>query len=66
MIVVVLYHVFDGAVEEEAPVIVPAMVLYALCIMGFRYANFLFKQESRSPTYATDSTRQDSCPKPAN
>jgi diguanylate cyclase (GGDEF)-like protein len=46
MIVVLLYHVFDGTAEEEKPVIVLAMVLYALCIMGFRYANF-FKHESR-------------------
>jgi diguanylate cyclase (GGDEF)-like protein len=46
MIVVLLYHVFGGTAEEEKPVIVLAMVLYALCIMGFRYANF-FKHESR-------------------
>ncbi len=46
MIVVLLYHVFGGTGEEEKPVIVLAMVLYALCIMGFRYANF-FKNESR-------------------
>ena len=46
MIVVLLYHVFGGTNEEEKPVIVLAMVLYAMCIMGFRYANF-FKHESR-------------------
>ena len=46
MIVVLLYHVFGGTTEDEKPVIVLAMVLYALCIMGFRYANF-FKHESR-------------------
>jgi diguanylate cyclase (GGDEF)-like protein len=46
MIVVLLYHVFGGTNEEEKPVIVLAMVMYALCIMGFRYANF-FKHESR-------------------
>lgn len=46
MIVVLLYHVFGGTDEEEKPVIVLAMVLYVLCIMGFRYANF-FKHESR-------------------
>ncbi len=46
MIVVLLYHVFGGTAEEEKPIIVLAMVLYALCIMGFRYANF-FKHESR-------------------
>jgi len=46
MIVVLVYHVFGGTGEEEKPVIVLAMVLYALCIMGFRYANF-FKHESR-------------------
>lgn len=46
MFVVLLYHVFGGTVEEEKPVIVLAMVFYALCIMGFRYANFC-KHESR-------------------
>ena len=44
MIVVLLYHVFGGTQEEDQPVIVLAMVLYAMCIMGFRYANF-FKHE---------------------
>lgn len=46
MIVVLLYHVFGGTSEEDKPVIVLGMVMYALCIMGFRYANF-FKNESR-------------------
>ena len=46
LIVVLLYHAFGGTEEEERPVIVLAMVLYAGCIMGFRYANF-FKFESR-------------------
>jgi len=46
MTVVLLYHVFGGTAEEEKPVIVLAMVLYATCIMGFRYVNF-FKHESR-------------------
>lgn len=46
LVVVLLYHVFGGTGEEEKPVIVLAMVLYALCIMSFRYANF-FKHESR-------------------
>ncbi len=46
MIVVLLYHVFGGIEPEHQPSIVVAMVLYALCIMGFRYANFL-KYESR-------------------
>ncbi len=46
MVVVLLYHVFGGTDEEAKPVIVLAMVVYAVCIMGFRYANF-FKHESR-------------------
>jgi diguanylate cyclase (GGDEF)-like protein len=46
MIVVLLYHAFGGIAEEDQPTTVVAMVLYALCIMGFRYANF-FKHESR-------------------
>ena len=46
MVVVLSYYVFGGIVEEEKPVIVLAMVLYAMCIMGFRYVNF-FKHESR-------------------
>lgn len=46
MIVVLLYHAFGGIAEDDHPVTVVAMVLYALCIMGFRYANF-FKHESR-------------------
>ena len=46
MVVVLLYHVFGGTDEEAKPVIVLAMGVYAVCIMGFRYANF-FKHESR-------------------
>ncbi|MDP2133919.1 MAG: GGDEF domain-containing protein [Sulfuritalea sp.] len=46
MIVVLLYHAFGGIREENQPVIVLAMVLYAMCIMGFRYVNFL-QHESR-------------------
>jgi len=46
MIVVLLYYAFGGIDVEDQPVIVLAMVLYASCIMGFRYANF-FKHESR-------------------
>jgi diguanylate cyclase (GGDEF)-like protein len=46
MIVVLLYHAFGGIHPEAQPVTVMAMVLYAVCIMGFRYANF-FKHESR-------------------
>ena len=46
MIVVLLYHAFGGIGEENQPVIVLAMVLYAMCIMGFRYVNFL-QHESR-------------------
>ena len=34
MIVVLLYHVFGGTGEEDKPVIVLGLVLYALCIMG--------------------------------
>ena len=46
LVVVLSYYVFGGIGEDEKPVIVFAMVLYAMCIMGFRYANF-FKHESR-------------------
>ena len=46
MVVVLSYYVFGGIVDEEKPVIVLAMVLYAMCIMGFRYVSF-FKHESR-------------------
>ena len=46
LIVVLLYHVFGGIEPELQPGIVFAMVLYAICIMGFRYVNF-FKYESR-------------------
>ena len=44
--VVLLYYVFGGTSAEDKPVITIAMVLYVMCIMGFRYANF-FKHESR-------------------
>lgn len=46
MIVVLLYHSFGGVKDEDQPVVVLAMVLYAMCIMSFRYANF-FQHESR-------------------
>lgn len=40
LIVVLLYHAFGGVNVEDQPVVVLAMVIYAICIMGFRYANF--------------------------
>ena len=46
MVVVLLYHAFGGIEPDDQPALVVAMVMYALCIMGFRYANF-FKHESR-------------------
>jgi len=46
LVVVLVYYVFGGTQPEDKPVIALAMVLYAMCIMGFRYANF-FKRESR-------------------
>ena len=46
LIMVLLYHVFGGTEPDDRPVIVLGMVISALCIMGFRYANF-FKSESR-------------------
>ncbi len=46
LILVLLYHVFGGTAPDDKSVLVLAMVLYAGCIMGFRYANF-FKHESR-------------------
>ena len=46
MIVVLLYFAFGGIAIDDQPTIVLAMVLYAGCILGFRYANF-FKHESR-------------------
>ncbi|MBK7013987.1 MAG: GGDEF domain-containing protein [Sulfuritalea sp.] len=46
MIVVLLYHAFGGIADEDQPTTVLAMVIYAACIMGFRYANF-FKHETR-------------------
>ncbi|MBI4985371.1 MAG: GGDEF domain-containing protein [Rhodocyclales bacterium] len=46
LILVLLYHVFDGIEAADKPSIALAMVLYAGFIMGFRYAHF-FKRESR-------------------
>jgi diguanylate cyclase (GGDEF)-like protein len=46
LIVVMLYHVFGGTSPEDRPQVVLSMVIYALSIMGFRYANF-FRYESR-------------------
>jgi len=46
LVVVLLYHVFGGIEADDKPVIAFAMVLYAMCVMGFRYAHF-FKRESR-------------------
>lgn len=46
LIIVLLYHVFGGTDNEDKPVIVFGMVLYALSIMGMRYAT-LFRSESR-------------------
>lgn len=46
MIVVLLYHAFGGVKEDDQPLVVLAMVLYAICIISFRYVNF-FQHESR-------------------
>lgn len=46
LVVVLLYHAFGGTDPEDRQVVVIAMVLYATCVMGFRYANF-FRHESR-------------------
>lgn len=46
LILVLLYHVFDGTDIKDAPSIVMSLVLYATFVMGFRYARF-FKNESR-------------------
>jgi len=46
LIVVLFYHVFGGTKQDDRPGIVLAMVLYAICVMGSRYANF-FRRESR-------------------
>jgi diguanylate cyclase (GGDEF)-like protein len=46
LIVVMLYHVFGGTDPDDRPAVVFSMVLYCMCIMGFRYANF-FQHESR-------------------
>jgi diguanylate cyclase (GGDEF)-like protein len=44
--VVLLYYVFGGTEPGDQPVIALAMVIYAICVMGFRYAHF-FRHESR-------------------
>ncbi len=44
--VVLLYYAFGGTDPEDKPGIALAMVLYAICVMGFRYSHFL-KHESR-------------------
>jgi diguanylate cyclase (GGDEF)-like protein len=46
LVLVLLYYAFGGTELEERPAVVAAMVLYALFVMGFRYARF-FRQESR-------------------
>lgn len=46
LVVVLLYHVFGGTDPDDKPGIVLSMVLYAMSIMGLRYATF-FKRESR-------------------
>ena len=46
LILVLLYHVFDGIAPDDKPSVALAMVLYAAFVMGFRYAHF-FKRESR-------------------
>lgn len=46
LIVVLVYYVFGGNQPDDKPAVAFAMTLYALLIMGFRYAHF-FKQESR-------------------
>ena len=46
LIMVLLYHVFGGTEPDDKPIIVLSMVIYTICIMGMRYANF-FKRESR-------------------
>ncbi len=43
MIVVLLYYVFGGIEPENQPSVVVALVLYATCIMGFRYANLNYE-----------------------
>lgn len=46
LILILLYHVFGGTLEDDKPVIVLAMSLYVVSIMGFRYSTF-FLAESR-------------------
>lgn len=43
---VILYHALGGTDVKDEPSMILSLVLYALFIMGFRYARF-FKQESR-------------------
>jgi len=40
LILVLLYYAFGGTEPEEKPAVALAMVLYAICVMGFRYARF--------------------------
>src|SRR5512138_265798 len=46
LVIVLLYYAFGGVADEDKPIITVSLVLYALFIMGFRYARF-FKEESR-------------------
>lgn len=46
LVVVLLYHTFGGTEPDDRPGLVLSMVLYAMAIMGLRYATF-FKRESR-------------------
>ncbi len=46
LILVLLYYAFGGTETEDMPAVAAAMVLYAIFVMGFRYARF-FRHESR-------------------
>jgi diguanylate cyclase (GGDEF)-like protein len=46
LVLVLMYHVFGGTDAEHELRFVVSLILYALCIMGFRYARFC-QQESR-------------------
>ena len=46
LVVVLLYHVFGGTDADDKSGVVLSMVLYAISIMGLRYATF-FKREPR-------------------
>lgn len=46
LILVLLYYAFGGTQSEDMPAVAAAMVLYAIFVMGFRYARF-FRHESR-------------------